>query len=79
MAKPKTEAEFIRRGIAAIDATRRDGNGISADRVIAQLEAKLAAAALKIMAFGEKDRVQGKGMTAAQSRAQLLAARQNRK
>ncbi len=79
MAKPKMEAEFIRRGIAAIDATRCDGNGISADRVIAQQEAKLAAAALKIMAFGEKDRVQGKGMTAAQSRAQLLAARQNRK
>ena len=47
--------------------------------MIAQLEAKLAAAALKIMAFGEKDRLQGKGMTAAQSRAQLLAARQNRK
>jgi hypothetical protein len=36
-------------------------------------------AALKIMALGEKDRVQGKGITAAQSRAQLLAARQNRK
>jgi hypothetical protein len=36
-------------------------------------------AALKIMALGEKDRVQGKGLTAAQSRAQLLAARQNRK
>ena len=32
-------------------------------------------AALKIMALGEKDRVQGKGLTAAQSRAQLLAAR----
>ncbi len=79
MAKRKSEVECIRRGITATDATRRDGNGISADRVIAQLEAKLAAAALKIMAFGEKDRVQGKGMTAAQSRAQLLAARQNRK
>ena len=39
MAKPKTEAEFIRRGIAAIDATRRDGNGIPADRVVAQLAA----------------------------------------
>jgi len=47
--------------------------------VIAQLEAKLAAAALTVMALGEKDRVQGKGITAAQSRAQLLAARQNRK
>jgi len=79
MANTKTEAEFIRRGIAAIDASRRDGSGIPADRVIAQLKAKLGAAALKIMAFGEKDRVQGKGMTAAQSRAQLLAARQNRK
>ena len=78
MAKPKTEAEFIRRGIAAIDATRRDGNGISVGRVIAQLDAKLAAAKLT-MALGEKARLQGKGMTVAQSRAQLLAARQNRK
>ena len=36
-------------------------------------------AALKIMALGEKDRAQGKGIAAADSRAQLLAARQTRK
>ena len=36
-------------------------------------------AALKIIALGEKDRVQGKGISAAESRAQLLAARQSRK
>ena len=36
-------------------------------------------AALKIMALGEKDRLQGKGIYAADSRAQLLAARQSRK
>jgi PHD/YefM family antitoxin component YafN of YafNO toxin-antitoxin module len=36
-------------------------------------------AALKIMALGEKDRFQGKGISAADSRAQLLAARQSRK
>ena len=36
-------------------------------------------AALKIMALGEKDRVQGKGISAAESRAHLLAARQSRK
>ncbi len=36
-------------------------------------------AALRIMALGEKDRVQGKGIAAADSRAQLLAARQGRK
>ena len=36
-------------------------------------------AALKIIALGEKDRAQGKGITAADSRAQLLAARQSRK
>ena len=36
-------------------------------------------AALRIMAMGEKDRMQGKGITATQSRAQLLAARQQRK
>jgi len=52
MAKPKTEAQFIRRGIAAIDATRRDGNGIPADRVVAQLVAKLAAARLTMAKSG---------------------------
>lgn len=36
-------------------------------------------AALKIVALGEKDRVQGKAMSVAESRAQLLAARRNRK
>ena len=36
-------------------------------------------AALKIMALGEQDRLQGKGISAAESRAQLLAARQSRK
>ena len=36
-------------------------------------------AALKIIALGEKDRLQGKGMSAADSRAQLLATRQSRK
>jgi len=36
-------------------------------------------AALRIIALGEKDRVQGKGISAAESRAQLLAARQSRK
>lgn len=34
--------------------------------------------ALQIMALGEKDRLQGKGISAADSRAQLLAARQSR-
>ena len=36
-------------------------------------------AALKIIALGEKDRLQGKGISAADSRAQLLAARLSRK
>jgi PHD/YefM family antitoxin component YafN of YafNO toxin-antitoxin module len=36
-------------------------------------------AALRIIALGEKDRLQGKGISAADSRAQLLAARQSRK
>jgi len=44
LAKRKTQAEFIRRGIAAIEATQRDGSGIPAERVIANLEAKLTAA-----------------------------------
>lgn len=36
-------------------------------------------AALKIIALGERDRLQGKGMSADDSRAQLLAARLSRK
>lgn len=36
-------------------------------------------AALKIVALGEKDRLQDKGISAADSRAQLLVARQSRK
>ncbi|WP_211460823.1 type II toxin-antitoxin system Phd/YefM family antitoxin [Collimonas silvisoli] len=36
-------------------------------------------AALKIIALGEKDRLQGKGLTVNESRAQLRAARQRRK
>jgi PHD/YefM family antitoxin component YafN of YafNO toxin-antitoxin module len=36
-------------------------------------------AALKIIALGEKDRLQGKGMTVEESRALLRAARQLRK
>ena len=44
VAKRKNQAEFIRRGIAAIEATKRDGSGIPVDVVIAKLEAKLTAA-----------------------------------
>lgn len=40
----KTQAEFIKRGIAAIEATKRQGGGIPAEVVIAKLEAKLSAA-----------------------------------
>ncbi len=36
-------------------------------------------AALKILALGEKDRAQGKAISAAESRARLQAARQSRK
>jgi hypothetical protein len=36
-------------------------------------------AALKIIALGEKERMKGKGISAAESRAQLAAARQRRK
>ena len=39
----KTQAEFINRGIAAIEATKK-GGGIPAGVVIAKLEAKLAVA-----------------------------------
>jgi hypothetical protein len=36
-------------------------------------------AALKIIALGEKDRLQGKGISATDSRVRLLTARQSRK
>ena len=44
VARRKNQAEFIRRGIVAIEATKRAGGGISAELVIARLETKLAAA-----------------------------------
>lgn len=44
VAKRKNQAEFVRRGIAAIEETRRIGGGISADVVLTKLEGKLAAA-----------------------------------
>ena len=44
VAKRKNQAEFIRRGIGAIEATKLAGGGIPASVVIAKLEAKLAAA-----------------------------------
>lgn len=44
VAKRKNQAEFIRRGIAAIESVKQDGNGIPAQAVIANLEAKLAKA-----------------------------------
>ena len=44
VAKRKNQAEFIRRGIAAIEATQSNGNCVPAEVVIAKLEAKLAAA-----------------------------------
>ena len=44
VAKRKTQAEFMRRGIAAIEATQRDNGGIPAETVISRLEAKLLVA-----------------------------------
>lgn len=42
--KRKNQAEFVRRGIAAIESTKQAGAGIPAEVVIARLEAKLSAA-----------------------------------
>ena len=44
MAKRKNQAEFIRRGISAIEETQCYGSGIPAAVVIAKLEARLVAA-----------------------------------
>jgi Arc/MetJ-type ribon-helix-helix transcriptional regulator len=40
----KNQAEFLRRGIAAVEETRRADSGTPAHVVVARLEAKLAAA-----------------------------------
>lgn len=42
--KRKNQAEFLRRGIAAIEETKRIGNGIAAEDVLSRLDAKLVAA-----------------------------------
>jgi Arc/MetJ-type ribon-helix-helix transcriptional regulator len=42
--KRKHQAEFLRRGITAIEETKRAGGGIAAEAVLAKLEAKLVAA-----------------------------------
>lgn len=44
--KRKHQAEFVRRGIAAIEETQRMDTGIPAEQVIARLKAKLNAARL---------------------------------
>lgn len=46
--KRKSQAEFVRRGMAAIEATQRNASGIPAEVVLAKLEAKLAAAKLAL-------------------------------
>ena len=40
----KNQAEFVKRGMASVEATQRDGGGVPAAEVIGRLEAKLAAA-----------------------------------
>lgn len=50
---------------------------IESSRQFQEKEALIAA--LKIIALGEKDRLQGQGISVADSRAALLAARQSRK
>jgi Arc/MetJ-type ribon-helix-helix transcriptional regulator len=42
--KRKNQAEFLRRGIVAIEETKRTGAGIAAEALLDKLDAKLAAA-----------------------------------
>ncbi len=42
--KRKHQAEFVRRGMVAIQDTQRTGGGVAAQEVLARLEAKLQAA-----------------------------------
>lgn len=51
--KRKHQAEFVRRGIAAIQETQRTGSGIPADQVVARLEARLNAARQSRVRRGE--------------------------
>lgn len=44
LGRRKEQAEFVRRGLAAIRRTQVAGDGVPADAVIAKLEARLAAA-----------------------------------
>jgi len=54
VAKRKNQAEFLRRGIAAIETTKRDGSGIPANVVIGKLDAKLAQAKLTRQAKAQR-------------------------
>ena len=49
----KNQSEFVRRGITAIEDTKRTGESIPAEIVIAKLEAKLAAARLTKAQHGQ--------------------------
>jgi len=42
----KSQAEFVQRGLTAIEQTKVQGNGVPASSVVATLEARLAAARL---------------------------------
>ena len=42
----KSQAEFVQRGLTAIEQTKAQGNGVPAGVVVATLEARLAAARL---------------------------------
>lgn len=44
VAARKSQAEFLRRGIHAIETSRREATGIPAEQVMAGLERRLAAA-----------------------------------
>ncbi len=39
--KPESRARFLERGLAAIEDTKRLGNGLPAERVLAMLDEKL--------------------------------------
>jgi hypothetical protein len=51
--KRQHQAEFVRRGLASIEETKRARGGIAADTVVAQLEAKLVAARQTLRPRGE--------------------------
>jgi hypothetical protein len=64
---------------AELDITQNSEASMVMENIKQYQEKESLIAALKLIALGEKDRMNGKGISVSESRAQLAAARQRRK